>query len=103
MLFSFVGLLVVKISSFVGLLVVKISAFPVGIVIMIVLYLLFFSSLEILKFDTVVIICLILILLAIPVGDALWDCRRSFFFFFFFFFSFPPRFCPAHISGTVTR
>ena len=27
-----------------------------------------------------------------------------FFFFFFFFFSFfLPRFCPAHISGTVTR
>ena len=25
------------------------------------------------------------------------------FFFFFFFFFFPPRFCPAHISGTVTR
>ena len=46
-------------------------------------------------------------LLAIPVGDALWDCRRSFFFlsfFFFLFFSFfPPQFCPAHISGTVTR
>ena len=33
--------------------------------------------------------------------------RRSFFSFFFFFFFlslfFPPRFCPAHISGTVTR
>ena len=90
-------------------------------------------------------------LLAIPVGDALWDCRRSFFFPFFFFsffsatilsgpylwnhysqrlqiecaawscglvghcclpsnslryffiFFFPPRFCPGHISGTVTR
>ena len=28
----------------------------------------------------------------------------SFFFFFSFsFFCFPPRFCPAHISGTVTR
>ena len=26
-----------------------------------------------------------------------------FFFFFFFLFFFPPRFCPAHISGTVTR
>ena len=39
-------------------------------------------------------------LLAIPVGDAIWDCRHSFFSFFFFF---PPRFCPAHISGTVTR
>ena len=25
------------------------------------------------------------VLLAIPVGDVLWDCRRSFFFFFFFF------------------
>ena len=37
-------------------------------------------------------------LLAIPVGDAIWDCRRSFCFFFF-----PPRFCPGHISGTVTR
>ena len=93
--------------------------------------------------------------LAIPVGDAIWDCRRSFFFLlfsFFFFFAtilsgpylwnhysqrlqiefaawscglvvhcclpsnllryffiflffyfFPPRFCPGHISGTVTR
>ena len=29
-----------------------------------------------------------LLLLAIPVGDALWDCRCSFFFFFFLFF--PP-------------
>ena len=26
-----------------------------------------------------------------------------FIFFFSFFFFFPPRFCPAHISGTVTR
>ena len=43
-----------------------------------------------------------LLLLAILVGDALWDCRRSFFFSFFFFF-FPPRFCPANISGTVTH
>ena len=25
------------------------------------------------------------------------------FFFFLFSFFFPPRFCPAHISGTVTR
>ena len=25
------------------------------------------------------------------------------FFSFFFFLFFPPRFCPAHISGTVTR
>ena len=24
-------------------------------------------------------------------------------YFFFFFFFFPPRFCPGHISGTVTR
>ena len=24
-------------------------------------------------------------------------------FFFYFFFFFPPRFCPGHISGTVTR
>ena len=32
--------------------------------------------------------------------------HRSFFFFFFlsfFFLFFPPRFCPGHISGTVTR
>ena len=28
--------------------------------------------------------------LAIPVGDALWDCRCSFFFLNFFFFFFPP-------------
>ena len=84
-------------------------------------------------------------LLAIPVGDAIWDCRRSFFFsfatilsgpylwnrysqrlqiecaawscglilhcclpsnslcYFFYFYFFPPRFCPGHISGTVTR
>ena len=45
--------------------------------------------------------------LAIPVGDAIWDCRRSFVFFFlffsFFFFFFPSRFCPGYISGTVTR
>ena len=34
--------------------------------------------------------------LAIPVGDAIWDCRRSFFFFFLL-----PRFCPGHIFGTV--
>ena len=26
--------------------------------------------------------------LAIPVGDAIWDCRRSFYFYFFFFFFF---------------
>ena len=26
-----------------------------------------------------------------------------FIFFFFFFLYFPPRFCPGHISGTVTR
>ena len=26
--------------------------------------------------------------LAIPIGDAIWDCRRSFFFLFFFFFFF---------------
>ena len=26
-----------------------------------------------------------------------------FFFLFIFFFFFPPRFCPGHISGTVTR
>ena len=43
----------------------------------------------------------IFIYLAIPVGDAIWDCPRSFFFLFFLFF--PPRFCPGHISGTVTR
>ena len=42
----------------------------------------------------------LLLLLAIPVGDAIWDCRCSFFSFFFLF---PPRFCPGHISGTVTR
>ena len=30
---------------------------------------------------------MLLLLLAIPVGDALWDCRRSFFLFFFSFFS----------------
>ena len=28
----------------------------------------------------------LLLLLAIPIGDAIWDCRRSFFFFFFFLF-----------------
>ena len=28
---------------------------------------------------------------------------RYFFLFFYFFFFFPPRFCPGHISGTVTR
>ena len=39
--------------------------------------------------------------LAIPVGNAIWDCRCSFFSSFFLFF--PPQFCPAHISGTVTR
>ena len=50
------------------------------------------------------IIRLSLAYLAIPVEDALWDCRCSFFFFFLlFFFFFPPRFCLAHISGTVTR
>ena len=37
--------------------------------------------------------------LAIPVGDAIWFCTHSFFFLSFF----PPRFCPHHISGTVTR
>ena len=87
-------------------------------------------------------------LLAIPVGDALWDSTSSFFFFFFsadlvraislepslvetpdsvcclvlqcnfallltiqfaslffflFFSFFLPKFCPVHISGTVTR
>ena len=36
------------------------------------------------------------------------DPRRGCFmglsmFIFLFFFFFPPRFCPAHISGTVTR
>ena len=33
--------------------------------------------------------------LAMPVGDALWDCGRSFFF--------PRHFCPGYISGSVTR
>ena len=42
-----------------------------------------------------------LLLLVIPVGDAIWFCPRSFSFFFFLFF--PPRFCPRHISGTITR
>ena len=44
--------------------------------------------------------------LAIPVGDALWNRRRSFFFsflFFLFFFFFFRHFCLGHISGTVTR
>ena len=27
----------------------------------------------------------------------------SLFFYFFYFYFFPPRFCPGHISGTVTR
>ena len=93
----------------------------------------------------------LILLLAIPVGDAIWDCGRSFYFILFFFcatilsgpclwnrysqrfqiecaawscglivhcclpfnllcfffifylFFFPPRFCPGHISGTVTR
>ena len=51
-------------------------------------------------------------LLAIPIGDTLWDSASSFiffiffifsFFFFFFFLFFMPRSCPGHISGTVTR
>ena len=46
---------------------------------------------------------LVSLLLTIPVGDAIWDCRRSFFSLFFSFLFFPPRFCPAHISGTVTH
>ena len=93
-------------------------------------------------------VSLLLLLLAIPVEDAIWDCRRSFFVFLsiffrhdfvraislepllaetpnsvcclvlwfncallltiqfaslFLLFFFPPRFCPGHISGTVTR
>ena len=31
------------------------------------------------------------------------DVHFSFFFLFLFFLFFPPRFCPAHISGTVSR
>ena len=47
-----------------------------------------------------VFITVSVVLLAIPVGDAIWDCPRSFFFSFLFF---PPRFCPSRISGIVTR
>ena len=44
---------------------------------------------------------------------AAWSCslilhcclpsQFAFLFFFYFFYFFPPRFCPGHISGTVTR
>ena len=38
-------------------------------------------------------------LLAIPVGDALWDSTSSFFFFLFFFSFFLPFFSAAILSG----
>ena len=50
---------------------------------------------SLLLFLLLILLLLLLLLLAFTVGDAIWDCRYSFFF--------PPQFCPAHISGTITR
>ena len=48
--------------------------------------------LKITFFGAIFFFVLNLYLLAIPVGDVIWFCTRSF-----------ARFCPRHISGTVTR
>ena len=39
-------------------------------------------------------------LLAIPVGDAIWDCRCSFFFFFLFF---PPLLSGPYIWNRYSQ
>ena len=56
------------------------------------------------------IICIIIIIVVVVVFIiiVISDPRRGRYmvlhaFIFFFFLFFPPRFCPRHISGTVTR
>ena len=54
----------------------------------------------------IIIVFTIIIIVIIIISDPRRGCYMglsTFIFFFFFFFFFPPRFCPAHIFGTVTR
>ena len=50
----------------------------------------------------VVVIIIIIIIIIIVISDPRRGCYMGLWTFIFFFF-FPPRFCPGHISGTVTR